>query len=178
MAAQMNEFFIQKLRRAAWETKRICERGHHKLTDSSREERVQRVGHFCTCLRREIHGIGEGFKELTDFLVDKTNWYDVLELERNKKYMPATLVLRNPNLHSKIIPGSYAAISVDTVRSWIEQAKSTMHTFEDINDSITYNLEELAEIVMQTQSCIDGAVSINNQSVQVLENLAKILEEV
>jgi hypothetical protein len=91
--------------------------------------------------------------------------------------MPSMFTLRNLN-NGFLGLGSFATVSKEQIESWIHQAKSTMHTFEDINDSISYDLEELAEIVMQTQSCIDGATSINNQSDQVLESLAKILEEV
>lgn len=196
----LDQYFIFCLHRAALETRDICLRGNQKLT--SREDRVRRVGHFSTCLRRQLalnkpnvleenksryfynsmrNSVDKGGGiDLVNFMFDKTTWYDVLQLEQ-KKYGTQPFHVRCSPFEvceKTIIDNgvSYRIIDMADITSWIEQAKTS--TISDYALPIEFGLKELGDLVQQTQNTLNGVIAINRESEQVVQDLVQILEEV
>lgn len=191
----LDQYFIYCLRTAALETREICLRGHQKLTN--REDRIRRVGHFSTCLRRQLalnkpnvleennsryfyKGMRKDGVDLVNFMFDKTTWYDVLQLEQKKYGTPPFYVQCSPfEVCEKTIIDNgvtYRIIDMADITSWIEQAKTT--TISDHALPIESGLKELGDLVQQTQNTLNGVIAINRESERIVHDLVQVLEEV
>lgn len=162
---------INALVQAASETKKILPRSNHKISSSSNdsEERILRVGHFTTCLRRKFQHVGEiGIaSNVLNMIVDKTNWFDILELDHNNR-----LNFLNVEV---LTPLGKLQVTYSVLKNWIEKAKNKAI---DLKSSIENGIQEMELTLSQMTTTIEDAIGINQDTDKVLQDLANIVEKI
>lgn len=162
---------INALVQAASETKKILPRSNHKISASSNniEERMLRVGHFTTCLRRKFQHVGDvGIaSNVLNMITDKTNWYDILELDHNNK-----LNFLNVEV---LTPLGKLQVTYSVLKNWIEKAKNKVI---DLKSSIENSIQEMELTLSQMTTTIEDAIGINQDTDKVLQDLANIVEKI
>lgn len=140
---------------------------HHAERVSRREhikaDRIERVSHFTTSLRRELGYVERTFKNCTGFrnlqsnLCHKRTWYDIGVLSTT----------------------TYIALSgfpQDLVPQWLAAARRLASTPQAAKDQIAGDLEELERGLGGCLSAVEEAQRINAESESVALRLCEMLE--
>lgn len=127
------------------------------LSTSSAEERVQRAGHFVTCLRREL--IPNSIPtDLSNFILNRENWVDACELNPSS--------YRSFNFNYITVPYS----------ELVSMSKEAISKAMDLRNSINMDLLELQHIISSADQTVKEMTSLNHEADQVTEKLCKLLE--
>jgi hypothetical protein len=149
----LNHIVPPALANAIIQTRMIADRPHQKCN------RTERVNHFVTCLRRELHELNNvtAFKQIKEDLCNKSIWYDIGEIEMGGFW-----------------PQSFTR---PLLSAWLQQARVL-----SISDSYQYNalessLQQLRGDLEQIQSIPPRMQRINDESEEAISRFVTLLND-
>jgi len=156
-----DELISEAIHKAICHTRLVVERSHIKA-----ENRIERISHFLTDLRRELHYMaavaangkmsGE-FQGIVDSLCRKELWFDIGILEENPRYE------RSNMNHPK-----------DQIRKWVNMADSLSQ--DDYEFEVDRILQELNSGLSAFHQKVEQAKYLNAEGEKVVESLCKVFE--
>lgn len=149
-SAEQDELIAEALGKAVRHSQRVCAREHIKA------DRVERVNHFMTSLRREIAYLETHIKKIpTDLRVwlqtvmcDKSHWYEI----------------------------GIATSSGSMFNNWIQMANRKSSSANAQSEMILADLEELERSIAGIQQTVKDAERINNEGDIVVAQLCEVFQ--
>lgn len=137
------------LGRAIRHAQRVCAREHIKA------DRVERINHFITSMRRELgsiecmNGMRASIRSyVTCVLCDKASWHDIG------------------------VPTTYSG----EINAWLRISQSLSHTASAQSDLILGDLEELERCLMSVKQQVSEAERINREGDRIVSELCEVFQ--